>query len=231
VAEASDVVFTMVGFPEDVRGVYFGHDGLLAPAGAGAGRQPREQQLFIDMTTTEVLDLNMNAGDDTVTSNGAIAPFSLDVDGGPGLDDIDGGDGADTLDGGDDNDTIVPDDNPAGTRDIARGGNGDDVITWNGGDDDDINEFVEGDRHFYRVLSAAARNTFVADSIPRVFNLHLRLWFYISHKIGEWRSLALSHQEMTREVSDAVAHRDSTRARAAMEAYIGRRHQDIKDTL
>jgi len=98
-------------------------------------------------------------------------------------------------------------------------------------DDDDINEFVEGDRHFYRVLSAAARNTFVADSIPRVFNLHLRLWFYISHKIGEWRSLALSHQEMTREVSDAVAHRDSTRARAAMEAYIGRRHQDIKDTL
>ena len=99
----------------------------------------------IDMTTTEVLDLNMNAGDDTVTSNGAIAPFSLDVDGGPGLDNIDGGDGADILDGGDDNDTIVPDDNPAGTKDIARGGNGNDTITWNGGDDDDINDGGDGD--------------------------------------------------------------------------------------
>jgi Ca2+-binding RTX toxin-like protein len=99
----------------------------------------------IDMTTTEVLDLNMNAGDDTVTSNGAIAPFSLDVDGGPGNDTIDGGDGADILDGGDDNDTIVPDDNPAGTVDIARGGNGNDTITWNGGDDNDVNDGGDGD--------------------------------------------------------------------------------------
>ena len=50
VAEASDVVFTMVGFPQDVRDVYFGNGGLLGPA---AGLQPRHQQLFIDMTTTE----------------------------------------------------------------------------------------------------------------------------------------------------------------------------------
>ena len=49
VAEASDVVFTMVGFPQDVRDVYFGNGGLLGPA---AGLQPRHQ-LFIDMTTTE----------------------------------------------------------------------------------------------------------------------------------------------------------------------------------
>ena len=30
VAEQSDVVFTMVGFPEDVREVYFGEGGILA---------------------------------------------------------------------------------------------------------------------------------------------------------------------------------------------------------
>ena len=98
-------------------------------------------------------------------------------------------------------------------------------------EDDDINDFVEGDRDFYRVLSAAAHNAFVADAIPRIFNLHLRLWFYISQKIGEWRSLALSHQEMTREVVDAVTGRDPARARAAMETYITRRHQDIKNIL
>ena len=39
-----DAVITMVGFPEDVRQVYFGADGVLAGAGAGA--------CLIDMTTT-----------------------------------------------------------------------------------------------------------------------------------------------------------------------------------
>ena len=98
-------------------------------------------------------------------------------------------------------------------------------------EDDDVNEFVEGDRHFYRALSAAAQNSLVADSIPRIFNLHLRLWFYISQKTGGWQSLAASHQEMTREVADAVAKRDPERAKAAMVTYITRRHQDIKETL
>ena len=45
VASASDIVFTMVGFPADVREVYFGADGLLAGARPG--------MLFVDMTTTE----------------------------------------------------------------------------------------------------------------------------------------------------------------------------------
>ena len=45
VAESSDIVFTMVGFPSDVRDVYFSDRGLLAGARAG--------MLFVDMTTTE----------------------------------------------------------------------------------------------------------------------------------------------------------------------------------
>ena len=45
VAEASDIVFTMVGFPRDVRDVYFGERGVLAAARPGT--------LFVDMTTTE----------------------------------------------------------------------------------------------------------------------------------------------------------------------------------
>ena len=44
VAEASDVVFTMVGFPADVREVYLGGTGLLKGARAGG--------LLVDMTTT-----------------------------------------------------------------------------------------------------------------------------------------------------------------------------------
>jgi 3-hydroxyisobutyrate dehydrogenase len=45
VGEQSDVVFTIVGFPADVREVYFGASGLLPAARAG--------QVFVDMTTTE----------------------------------------------------------------------------------------------------------------------------------------------------------------------------------
>lgn len=45
VAEASDVVVTMVGLPSDVRQVYLGADGVLAGARPGA--------IAADMTTTE----------------------------------------------------------------------------------------------------------------------------------------------------------------------------------
>ena len=45
VSEQSDIVFTIVGFPADVREVYFGADGVLSAARTG--------QVFVDMTTTE----------------------------------------------------------------------------------------------------------------------------------------------------------------------------------
>ncbi len=45
VAEASEVVFSMVGYPEDVRQVVLGDDGLLAGARPGA--------VLVDMTTSE----------------------------------------------------------------------------------------------------------------------------------------------------------------------------------
>ena len=44
VAEQSDVIFTMVGFPHDVRDVYFGDAGVLAGT--------REGSIVVDMTTT-----------------------------------------------------------------------------------------------------------------------------------------------------------------------------------
>jgi 3-hydroxyisobutyrate dehydrogenase len=44
-ASAADVVFTMVGYPADVREVYFGGEGVLAGARKGA--------VLVDMTTTE----------------------------------------------------------------------------------------------------------------------------------------------------------------------------------
>ena len=40
----ADVVFTMVGYPKDVKGVYLGNDGLITTA--------KEGQVFVDMTTS-----------------------------------------------------------------------------------------------------------------------------------------------------------------------------------
>jgi 3-hydroxyisobutyrate dehydrogenase len=45
VAAGTNIVFTMVGFPQDVREVYLGAEGLLKTARAG--------QIMADMTTTE----------------------------------------------------------------------------------------------------------------------------------------------------------------------------------
>ena len=45
VAEAGVVVFTMVGFPSDVRDVYLGDLGVLSGAKKGS--------ILVDMTTTE----------------------------------------------------------------------------------------------------------------------------------------------------------------------------------
>ena len=45
VAAQSDILFTMVGFPQDVRAVYFDETGVLAGARAG--------MVLIDMTTTQ----------------------------------------------------------------------------------------------------------------------------------------------------------------------------------
>lgn len=44
-AEASDVIITIVGFPKDVREVYFGKDGIF--------EAPLKGKMLIDMTTTE----------------------------------------------------------------------------------------------------------------------------------------------------------------------------------
>ena len=41
----TDVICTMVGFPEDVRGIYLGSRGVLSQARAG--------QIFVDFTTSD----------------------------------------------------------------------------------------------------------------------------------------------------------------------------------
>lgn len=97
--------------------------------------------------------------------------------------------------------------------------------------DDDIDRYVALDRRYYEVLADAAQNIFFAEVIPRIFNLHLRLWFFISKQTGSWHPIAEAHEVMTKEVVDALERRDPDGAELAMKVYISRRHQDIRDVL
>jgi hypothetical protein len=114
--------------------------------------------IIMDIGTTENLVVNALGGDDSVTAGvGLAALISITIDGGAGNDTIAGGDGADTLrggagndiitggagfdtlDGGDDNDTLTG--GPGGPGfEPHLGGNGDDVMVWNPGDGNDLNE-------------------------------------------------------------------------------------------
>ena len=96
---------------------------------------------------------------------------------------------------------------------------------------DAIDHYVDADRQFYRVLAEAAHNAWIADSIPRIFNLHLRLWFFIIQRLGSWKETAKAHEEMTHDVVAALAWRDATKAKIAMEAYVARRLSDLKGIL
>lgn len=98
-------------------------------------------------------------------------------------------------------------------------------------DELNIDRYVDADRLFYRVLGEAAHNAWLADSIPRIFNLHLRLWFFISRRIGSWENIARAHEVMTRDVVAALTWRDPAKAKAAMETYVVGRLEDIKGIL
>src|SRR5215207_2204264 len=73
---------------------------------------------------TERLDLNANAGNDSVSTDPGVSSLKLDVDGGVGNDTLEGGDSADLLSGGNDRDVIRSRDKAA---DEVDGGDGVDL--------------------------------------------------------------------------------------------------------
>jgi GntR family transcriptional regulator, rspAB operon transcriptional repressor len=95
----------------------------------------------------------------------------------------------------------------------------------------DVNAFVQADRGFYAVLASAAQNVYLAEVIPRIFNLHLRLWFFISERRGSWIEIARAHQTMADSVSQAIGRRDPEEAELAIKVYVSQRHREIRELL
>lgn len=98
-------------------------------------------------------------------------------------------------------------------------------------EDGDIDGFVTLDRRFHEALGRASKNIYLEEAVPRIFNLHLRLWFYISSKTGSRHPVAHSHDEMTKGVVTAIRERSPDKAEKVMTSYIAHRHQEIKGLL
>ncbi len=98
-------------------------------------------------------------------------------------------------------------------------------------EEDDIDRHVALDRRFYEVLARTAQNTYISEMVPRIYNLHLRLWFFIANRRGTWHEIARAHQVMTAGVVEAVKQRAPDAAEAAMTEYIAGHHQDIRELL
>jgi len=98
-------------------------------------------------------------------------------------------------------------------------------------DGDDVDGFVDCDRQFYGTLARAAQNIYLGEVIPRIFNLHLRLWFLISEKVGDWHQIAAAHAEMTRSVVDAIERGEPDEAELAVKIYIHGRHKELRELL
>lgn len=96
---------------------------------------------------------------------------------------------------------------------------------------DNVDRYVQVDRAYYAALGAASRNQYIEETIPRIFNLHLRLWFYISQTRGDWTSLAQHHSAMAVEAADAIRARDSDAANLAVRAYIAQRQKDMRSLI
>jgi Ca2+-binding RTX toxin-like protein len=95
----------------------------------------------IDIGTSENLVVNMNGGDDSLSTTGDLAALiKLTADGGAGNDTILGSNGIDLLLGGDGDDFI---DGQQG-NDVAFMGAGDDVFQWDPGDGSDVVEGQDG---------------------------------------------------------------------------------------
>lgn len=96
---------------------------------------------------------------------------------------------------------------------------------------DDIDGYMELDRRFYQLIARAAQNVHLGEAIPRVFNLHLRLWFYLASKRGDWKDIVAAHVRMVEDVTAGIVTRDRERAADAIRSYIDDRHREIAEFL
>ena len=95
----------------------------------------------------------------------------------------------------------------------------------------DIDRYIALDRRFFEVLCRAAQNEYVAETVSRIFNLRLWLWFFMVKRSGGWRDLARLHLDMAEGIIGALKDHQAEQAELIMKLYVSRRHQDMRAVL
>jgi DNA-binding GntR family transcriptional regulator len=93
--------------------------------------------------------------------------------------------------------------------------------------DVDTDTFVVQDRLFHELLARGAKNRYLEATLLRLYNLHLRLWYYLYKKQGGLRETVHEHQE----VIEALVRRDPEESELAMRSYVMRLARQIKDII
>jgi DNA-binding GntR family transcriptional regulator len=91
----------------------------------------------------------------------------------------------------------------------------------------DIDTFVTQDRAFHALLARGAQNRYVEDALGKLYNLHLRLWYFLYRKQGGLRETVHEHQELI----EALVRRDAEGSERAMQAYVMRIARQMKDVI
>jgi DNA-binding GntR family transcriptional regulator len=93
--------------------------------------------------------------------------------------------------------------------------------------DMDAETFVAQDRRFHELLAKGAQNRYAERVLLRIYNLHLRLWYFLFRKQGGLRETVHEHQE----VIEALVRRNPDEAELAMRAYVMRRARQLRDVI
>lgn len=80
----------------------------------------------------------------------------------------------------------------------------------------DHRQLIRLDHQAHRLLAQAAHNEFLEETLERLYNHVLRLWYVSLHKVGRLREAIAEH----RDIIAAVKGRDGDRAGEIMRAHI-----------
>jgi len=93
--------------------------------------------------------------------------------------------------------------------------------------DTDTETFIALDRRFHELLARGARNHYVESVLLNLYNLHLRLWYYLFKQQGGLRETVHEHQELI----EALVRRKPDESELAMRTYVARLVRQIKEII
>jgi DNA-binding GntR family transcriptional regulator len=91
----------------------------------------------------------------------------------------------------------------------------------------DTETFVAQDRRFHELLARGADNRYLETVLLNIYNLHLRLWYFLFKRQGGLRETVHEHQQLI----EALIRRNPDAAELAMRSYVARVSRQVKNLI